>query len=99
MQDTDPGNVPAGAETWEKVIRKLRTSSMPPQEGRYTETLEGRRLATNNALTTPIKKDIFMASGSDNLPIWPMVGLYAAVTRKGERGSYTAQARQSASQM
>ena len=56
-------------------------------EGRYVETLEGNRLATNNALTTPIKKyGIFMAFGSDNLPIGPMVGLYAAVTRKGESG-------------
>ena len=56
-------------------------------EGRYVETLEGHRLTTNNALTTPIKKyGIFMAFGSDNLPIGPMVGLYAAVTRKGESG-------------
>src|SRR6516165_5098268 len=55
-------------------------------EGRYTETLEGKRLATNNALTTPIKRGIFMAFGSDNLPIGPLVGLYAAVTRKGESG-------------
>jgi hypothetical protein len=55
-------------------------------EGRYTETLEGQRLATNNALATPIKRGIFMAFGSDNLPIGPMVGLYAAVTRKGESG-------------
>ncbi len=55
-------------------------------EQRYVETLEGKRLTTNNALTTPIKKGIFMAFGSDNLPIGPMVGLYAAVTRKGESG-------------
>jgi predicted amidohydrolase YtcJ len=27
-----------------------------------------------------------MAFGSDNLPIGPMIGLYAAVTRKGESG-------------
>jgi predicted amidohydrolase YtcJ len=53
-------------------------------EGRYVETLEGKRLATNNALATPIKHGIFMAFGSDNLPIGPLVGLYAAVTRKGE---------------
>jgi len=53
-------------------------------EGRYVETLEGKRLTTNNALTTPINKGIFMAFGSDNLPIGPMVGLYGAVTRKGE---------------
>ncbi|MGA2215853.1 MAG: amidohydrolase [Bryobacteraceae bacterium] len=55
-------------------------------EGRYVETLEGQRLATNNALTTPIQRGIFMAFGSDNLPIGPLVGLYAAVTRKGESG-------------
>jgi predicted amidohydrolase YtcJ len=55
-------------------------------EGRYVETLEGKRLATNNALTTPIRRGIFMAFGSDNLPIGPLVGLYAAVTRKGESG-------------
>jgi len=56
-------------------------------EGRYVETLEGARLQTNNSITTPVKKyGIFMAFGSDNLPIGPMVGLYAAVTRKGESG-------------
>ncbi len=56
-------------------------------EGRYTETLDGDRLATNNSITTPVKKyGLFMAFGSDNLPIGPMVGLYAAVTRKGESG-------------
>ena len=55
-------------------------------EGRYVETLEGKRLETNNALATPIQRGIFMAFGSDNLPIGPLVGLYAAVTRKGESG-------------
>ena len=56
-------------------------------EGRYVETLEGNRLATNNAVATPVKKyGLFMAFGSDNLPIGPVVGLYAAVTRKGESG-------------
>jgi predicted amidohydrolase YtcJ len=56
-------------------------------EGRYVETLEGNRLATNNSISTPVKKyGLFMAFGSDNLPIGPFVGLYAAVTRKGESG-------------
>jgi predicted amidohydrolase YtcJ len=55
-------------------------------EGRYTETLEGNRLATNNSIATPIQHGIYMAFGSDNLPIGPMVGLYASVTRKGESG-------------
>src|SRR3984885_11791212 len=31
LQDANLANVPAEAETWEKVIRKLRTGSMPPQ--------------------------------------------------------------------
>ncbi len=31
LQDADLAKVPAEAETWEKVIRKLRTGSMPPQ--------------------------------------------------------------------
>jgi mono/diheme cytochrome c family protein len=31
LQDADLNNVPATAETWEKVIRKLRTGAMPPQ--------------------------------------------------------------------
>ena len=56
-------------------------------ERRYLETLEGQRLATVNAIATPIQHGIFMAFGSDNLPIGPMVGLYAAVTRKGESGT------------
>ena len=55
-------------------------------EGRYVDALEGKRLTTNNALQTPIKHGIFMAFGSDNLPIGPLTGLYAAVTRKGESG-------------
>jgi len=55
-------------------------------EVRYSDALEGARLSKNNALATPIKHGIFMAFGSDNLPIGPMVGLYAAVTRKGESG-------------
>ncbi len=55
-------------------------------EQRYVDALEGRRLATNNSLSTPIKRGIFMAFGSDNLPIGPLTGLYAAVTRKGESG-------------
>lgn len=55
-------------------------------EQRYVDALEGKRLAHNNALATPIKHGIFMAFGSDNLPIGPLIGLYAAVTRKGESG-------------
>jgi predicted amidohydrolase YtcJ len=55
-------------------------------EGRYVDALEGTRLTKNNAIVTPIQHGIFMAFGSDNLPIGPLTGLYAAVTRKGESG-------------
>jgi hypothetical protein len=55
-------------------------------EGRYAANLEGDRLQHNNPLRTPMKHGIFVALGSDVLPIGPMVGLYAAVTRKGMSG-------------
>lgn len=55
-------------------------------EGRYEATLDGARLEHVNPLATPLKHGIAMALGSDNLPIGPMVGIYAAVTRKGMDG-------------
>ena len=30
LEKVDLANIPANAETWEKVIRKLRTGAMPP---------------------------------------------------------------------
>ena len=55
-------------------------------EGRYAEHLVDHRLQTNNPLRTPMNYGIFMALGSDILPIGPVVGLYTAVTRKGMSG-------------
>lgn len=55
-------------------------------EGRYVANLEGERLAHNNPLQVPMEHGIFLAIGSDILPIDPLVGLYAAVTRKGMSG-------------
>lgn len=56
-------------------------------EGRYVATLDDWRLQHINSVATPWKKyGIFVAFSSDNLPIGPMVGLYAAVTRKGSSG-------------
>lgn len=55
-------------------------------EARYEKYLDDDRLAHNNAVATPQKHGIFIAFASDNLPIGPMVGLYAAVTRKGPSG-------------
>ena len=56
-------------------------------ESRYAETLDGARLAHNNPVATPMRHGVFMAFSSDILPIDPMVGLYAAVTRKGKSGA------------
>ncbi len=55
-------------------------------EGRYVTYLDGDRLETNNALRTPMNHGITVALSSDILPIGPAVGLYAAVTRKGQSG-------------
>ena len=55
-------------------------------EQRYAQTLDGTRLAHNNPVATPMNRGIVMAFSSDILPIGPMVGLYAAVTRKGKSG-------------
>jgi predicted amidohydrolase YtcJ len=57
-------------------------------EGRYSALLDDWRLRHNNAIGTPAKKyGLFVALGSDNLPIGPMVGLSTAVTRKGKSGA------------
>jgi hypothetical protein len=56
-------------------------------DGRYSEYLDGARLQHNNPLRTPMKHGIHVAISSDILPIGPMVGIYAAVTRKGMSGT------------
>jgi predicted amidohydrolase YtcJ len=56
-------------------------------EDRYIQTLDDWRLRHNNPVATPAKKfGLTVTFGSDNLPIGPMVGLYAAITRKGPSG-------------
>ncbi len=52
LQDMDTANVPAGAETWEKVIRKLRVGAMPPQGMPQPDQVTRNGLATylENAL-------------------------------------------------
>jgi predicted amidohydrolase YtcJ len=56
-------------------------------EARYEQTLDDWRLQHTNSVVTPWKHHgLFVALGSDNLPIGPMVGLYTAVTRKGQSG-------------
>lgn len=56
-------------------------------EARYVAALEGYKLLHNNPLRTPMGRGIFVALGSDMLPLGPMVGIYAAVTRKGKSGT------------
>jgi hypothetical protein len=56
-------------------------------EGRYVDNLDGDRLARNNPLASVMHHGVFLALGSDILPIGPMVGLYAAVTRRGMSGA------------
>jgi predicted amidohydrolase YtcJ len=56
-------------------------------EGRYVMNLDGWRLQHNNPLRSPMDHGITVAISSDILPIGPMVGLYAAVTRKGMTGT------------
>ncbi len=55
-------------------------------DGRYSAYLDGDPLAHNNPLRTPMNHGIRVAISSDILPIGPMVGIYAAVTRKGMSG-------------
>ena len=56
-------------------------------DGRYAEHLEGERYQTNNPLRSPMRHGVVVALGSDILPIGPMVGLQAAVTRRGMGGA------------
>ncbi len=56
-------------------------------EGRYAANLDGWRLQHNNPLRSPMDAGVTVAISSDILPIGPMVGLYAAITRKGMTGA------------
>ena len=56
-------------------------------EARYRQVLDGTRLEHNNPIASATNRGVFMAFSSDILPIGPMVGLYAAVTRKGKSGT------------
>ncbi len=80
------------AETMQKMAdHNIHIAQQPnftyTLEGRYAEHLEGERYQTNNPLRSPMRHGVFVALGSDILPIGPMVGLYAAVTRKGMSGA------------
>lgn len=55
-------------------------------EGRYVANLDGWRLEHNNPIRSPMDHGVFVAISSDILPIGPLVGIYAAVSRKGMSG-------------
>jgi predicted amidohydrolase YtcJ len=55
-------------------------------EGRYRKFLPDEALPLNNPVATPLKLGIHMGFSSDIIPIGPLVGIYAAVTRKGASG-------------
>ena len=46
LQSIDFSNIPAGAETWEKVIRKLNANAMPPQGMPRPDQASTRSLVT-----------------------------------------------------
>jgi predicted amidohydrolase YtcJ len=81
------------AETMQKMAADgIRIAQQPNflynLEGRYKSTLDDWRLRHNNSVGTPWKQyGLPVAFGSDNLPIGPLVGLYAAVTRRGPSGA------------
>jgi predicted amidohydrolase YtcJ len=56
-------------------------------EQRYVDNLQEVHAAHNNPLRSPMDHGVFVALSSDILPIGPMVGIYAAVTRKGVSGT------------
>jgi predicted amidohydrolase YtcJ len=70
----------------EKILAAAQPNFLYTLENRYVETLDGERLEHINPVGRPVRKGVFIAFGSDNLPIDPRVGLYAAVTRKGLSG-------------
>lgn len=84
--------IPPPVETMKKMaVNKILITQQPnftyTLEGRYAEYLDGYRLEHNNPIATPWKNHgIFMAFSADVLPIGPLVGIYAAVTRKGMSG-------------
>lgn len=77
--------------TMEKMAQHRINISQQPNftytlEGRYVANLDGWRLEHNNPIRSPMDHGITVAISSDILPIGPLVGIYAAVTRKGMSG-------------
>jgi predicted amidohydrolase YtcJ len=79
------------AETMATMVRAGILANAQPGflytlENRYVETLRGAALEHVNPVAVPAKAGVFVSFGSDNLPMDPRAGLYAAVTRRGLSG-------------
>lgn len=68
------------------ILANAQPNFLYTLENRYVETLSGSDLEHNNPVAVPKKKGVLVSFGSDDLPIDPRIGLYAAVTRKGLSG-------------
>jgi len=80
------------AETMEKmaehdILITQQANFTYTLESRYVENLHEEHAAHNNPVKSPMDHGVFVALSSDILPIGPMVGIYAAVTRKGVSGA------------
>ena len=78
---TDPADHGEGQDP-HRAAAELHLQSGRPLRGNARGQAPGHQQFHRDAH----QHGIYMAFGSDNLPIGPMVGLYAAVTRKGESG-------------
>ena len=73
-------------QPWHLLLRAF-IGLMNREQQQIVEYLQEEHAAHNNPLRSPMDHDVFVALSSDILPIGPMVGIYAAVTRKGESGT------------
>ena len=81
-----PTNATLDTMAKEKIYAAAQPNFLYTLESRYLQTLQGLDLQHNNPVAVPAKRGVFVTFGSDNLPIDPRVGLYAAVTRRGSSG-------------
>jgi predicted amidohydrolase YtcJ len=82
-----PSNATLELMAREKILGAAQPNFLYTLEQRYVQTLDGDDLQHNNPVAVPMKRGVVLSFGSDNLPIDPRVGLYAAVTRKGSSGT------------
>src|SRR6516225_343337 len=55
LEDVDATNIPANAEIWERVVRKLERRAMPPLGARHPD--EGTYVSVLQSLQTDLDRD------------------------------------------